>query len=264
MKAHSRHILPGRLLHILLLALLCAPSFIYADEVDDILNIKAKNQAKVKSFSAEYTVITHQPKDKLKNPKAIKMRYKVKIERLPKDKIKDSRNPWKMETEVIEPLQMKMKVEGDQAWFMDQRGNWTELTLTPELQAQFGQMSERSMGADPKEQREKFAIKIVRKNNPIFGTRTLTLEFKPRGKAVFFHRMEEDINNDGLPLETRLYDDNGTQTVKAKVRKHHKEKGVPVVDEMEAVSQTPAGEVESETVNTNITIEVNDTVGGVI
>ena len=257
MKAHSRHILPGRLLHILLLALLCIPSLIRADEVDDILNIKAKNQAKVKSFSAEYTVITHQPKEKLKKPKAIKMRYKMKLERLPKDKIKDSRNPWKMETEVIEPLQMKMKVEGDQAWFMDQRGNWTELTLTPELQAQFGQMSERSMGADPKEQREKLGIKVTRKNNPIFGPRTRTLEFIAKGnkKSVMLRRWEEDINDDGLPLETRIFDDNGNQTVKVKVKKHHKEKGVPVVDEMEATSQTPAGEVQTETTSTGILIE---------
>jgi len=223
-----------------------------ADEVDDVLNLKAKNRDRVQKFSGEFTVITHQPKS-LKNPKALKMRYKVKLERLPKDKVKNPNNPWRMETEVIEPLAMHMKVEGDQAWFMDQRGQWKELQLTPELREQFFGMSERFMGADPAEQKKHFDIKVTRKSNPIFGPRTRTLEFIPKGKARMFHRMEEDVNDDGLPLETRIYDDKWNNTVK--VKKHHKVKGVPVVDEMESSSETPAGEVLAETVSTGILIE---------
>jgi len=248
----------GRVLPVFLVLL---PALLRADEVDDVLNLKAKNRDRVQKFSGEFTVITHQPKS-LKNPKALKMRYKVKLERLPKDKVKNPNNPWRMETEVIEPLAMRMKVEGDQAWFMDQNGNWVELQLTPQLREQFFGMSERFMGADPAEQKKHFDVKITRKNNPIFGPRTRTIEFKSKGKAKMFHRMEEDVNDDGLPLETRIYEDKGKNTVKVKVKKHHKVKGVPVVDEMESSSVTPAGEVTSETVSMGIAIETNEMGGG--
>ena len=42
--------------------------------------------------------------------------------------------------------------------------------------------------------------------------------------------------------------------MKIKVKKHHKVKGVPVVDEMDATSQTPAGEVTSETSCSNLDV----------
>ncbi len=227
----------------------------YTDEVDDILALKAKNHEKVRRYSAEYTVTTHQPKT-LKDPKSLKLRYKMKLEKLARDKAKHSHNPWRMETEVLEPLPMHLKVEGEQAWFKDQNGQWQELTLSPEMREQFMGMSERFMGADPKTQKEKFEIKVVRHNNPIFGPRTRTIEFIPKGKAKMFSRMEEDVNDDGLPLETRLYDDHGKQTVKVRVKRHHKEKGVPVVDEMESVATTPAGEVRTETESSQTSVEV--------
>ena len=239
-----------------LAALIGLSSIASGDEVDDVLALKARNRDKVQNFSAEFTVTTHQPK-RLKNPKALKMRYKVKLEKLPKDKIKTSHNPWLMEAEVLEPLAMHMKVEGDQAWFKDQRGNWTELQLTQEMRDQFFGMSERFMGADPKEQKKHFDIKITRKNNPIFGPRIRTVEYKPRGKSKMFQRMEEDVNDDGLPLETRIYGDSGNKTVTIKVKKHHKVRGIPVVDEMESYSDTPAGIVTSETSCTNIQVGVN-------
>lgn len=222
-----------------------APFPLHADEVDDILKVKTGNREKVKRFSAEFTVTTHQPKS-VKNPKTLKLRYKMKMEKLPKEAGKDSGNPWKMETEVMEPIPMLMKVEGDQAWFQDQNGKWIPLEMTPELKEQFLGMSERHLGGDPEKQRKEFDIKVVRRNNPIFGPKTKTVEYKPKGKAKMFARMEEDVNGDGLPLETRLYDDSGKQTVKIKVKKHHKVKGVPVVDQMESSAETPAGEVVAE------------------
>jgi len=76
-----------------------------------------------------------------------------------------------------------------------------------------------------------------------------------------FARMEEDINDDGLPIETRLFDESGKQTVKVKVKKHHKVSGVLVVDEMESSSETPAGIVASDTACTNIKIFVDGSGG---
>jgi hypothetical protein len=226
-----------------------------ADEVDDILALKAKNANRLQRFSAEFVAKTHQPKS-LKNPETVTMRYRMKMERIPKTELRTSHQPWRIETEVLEPLAMKLKVEGEQAWFQDQNGKWTELTMTPEIREQFMGMAERYKGADPKTQREKFGIKVLRRNNPIFGPRTSTLEFVPKGKAKLYARLEEDVDPSGLALETRIYDDSGKQTVKVRVRKQHKVKGVPVVDEMESEAETPAGVVTSETSCSSANIEV--------
>ena len=226
-----------------------------ADEVDDILAMKAKNANRLRSFSAEFVVKTHQPKS-LKDPKVLTMRYRMKMERIPKAELKTPHQPWRIETEVLEPLAMKMKVEGEQAWFQDQNGKWVELPMTPELREQFLGMSERYRGADPKVQRDKFAMKVLRHNNPIFGPKTRTLSSVPKGRSKLYARMEEDIDSDGLPLETRIYDDSGKQTVRVKVTKHHKVKDVPVVDEMESEAETPAGTIHAETTATNAVLEV--------
>ena len=104
-------------------------------------------------------------------------------------------------------------------------------------------------------QRDNFDVKIIRRNNPIFGPRTKTVEYIPKGKAKMFARMEEDINDDGLPIETRLYDESGKQTVKVKVNKQHKINGVSVVDEMESTGETPAGQVVTETDASNVEVD---------
>jgi hypothetical protein len=126
------------------------------------------------------------------------------------------------------------------------------------LQQQFSGMSEQSLGADPAVQRQKFNIKLLRHNNPIFGPKTRTLEFIPKGQAKLFARMEEDVDDDGLPLATRLFDDAGTQTVQIKVKQHRKVKNFPVVDLMEADSDTPAGHVHTRTACSNVEVETNE------
>jgi hypothetical protein len=128
--------------------------------------------------------------------------------------------------------------------------------MTPELREQFLGMSERYRGADPKVQRDKFAMKVLRHNRPLFGPSTRTVESIPEGKAKLYARLEEDIDSDGLPLETRIYDDSGKQTVKVQVKKHHKVNGVPVVDEMDSEAETPAGTIHAETTATNAVLEV--------
>lgn len=95
----------------------------------------------------------------------------------------------------------------------------------------------------------------MRHNNPIFGPNTRTIEFVPKGRVKLFTRMEEDVNDDGLPLATRLFDDQGRQTVGTAVTKHHQQAGVPVVDAMEAVSETPAGQVISRTTCANVQVQ---------
>jgi hypothetical protein len=165
--------------------------------------------------------------------------------------------PWKTELEMLEPYAMSMRVEGERVWLKKGNG-WAEQEITPHMHEQFTGMSERFLGADPAVQRKQFSIRILRHNKSIFGPRTRTVEFVPRGKARLFARMEEDINDDGLPLETRIYDDSGKQAVCASVKKHHRINGVPVVDAMESVAETPGGRTTNTTVITEIVIDTND------
>lgn len=112
-----------------------------------------------------------------------------------------------------------------------------------------------SMGADAAVQRQKFAIKVLRHDNPIFGPKTRTVEFVPKEKTKTFARMEEDLNDDGLALETRIFDASGGQSTRIKVKKHHKASGIPVVDEMDAETTTPAGTVRSRTQCGSVEVE---------
>ena len=245
----------GYLLAVLAIFSPLLPACAFGDEVDDILKIKENNHNRVKRMSSEYTIETRQPKS-LKDPKTVKMRYRMKLEKLPpQERKKGSNNPWRLQAEVIEPMAMNMKVEGDQAWFLDQHKQWVELQLTAEMREQFAGMSERAMGPDPVKMKQNFSIKVLRHNNPIFGPRTRTVEYIPKGQAKLFARMEEDMNDDGLPLETRIFDDKGKNTVKITVKKHRKIKGIPVVDEMDAESDTPAGIITSTTRNENVEVE---------
>ena len=238
-------------------ALAVAPSLVRADEVDDILGLKVRNRDRVQRFSGEFTAEIDQPRT-LKNPKTLRMRYRVKIEKMPLAARKHAHAMWRMETEVLEPIPMALRVEGEQAWYLDQHGTWIEIPLTAELREQFTDMSERFLGADVAEQRKRFSIKVVRRRNPIFGPKIVTLEYQPRGRTHLFGRMEEDVSSDGLPLETRLYDDTGAETVRVKVKKHHKVKGVPIVDEVESVGRGPAGETTSRTRCEQVSIEVSE------
>jgi hypothetical protein len=250
----------GRLVRLALLTAIVAGSFPnlgIADEVDDILALKAKNANRLKHFSAEYTVRTTQPSS-VKNPKTLTMRYRMKLERIPKDKLKTPHNPWRIETEVLEPLPMKLKVEGEQAWYLDQQGEWVELVMTPEVREQFLGMAERYRGTEPSEQRKRFDIKVLRHNNPIFGPRTRTVEFRPKGSSKLYARMEEDVDGNGLPLETRLYDDAGKQTLVVQVKRHHKDHDIPVLDEVYTEAEGPAGIVRTSIVSSGAAVEIGE------
>ena len=237
--------------------LMLTGSIVSADEVDDVLASKVKGRDKIHRISGEWTVKTTQPTvgGKLKNPKTLKMKYRLAMEKLPPSAVKHVQQPWKIEAEIIEPLPMRLRVEGEQVWFLDQYGIWNEMPLTPEIQEQFSTMGERFMGADPASQKRHYAIKILRKNRPWLGPSTTTVEFVPKGKSLLVGRREEDINTDGLPLETRIFGELGKPSVTIKVTKHRKVKGIPFVDEMESVSETAAGRVESRTEAANVQVE---------
>jgi len=68
--------------------------------------------------------------------------------------------------------------------------------------------------------------------------------------------MEEDVDDDGLVLNTRIFDKKGKKTMDIKVKKHKKIKGIPIPEYMETVGYSPAGEVFSATTCTGIEVEV--------
>lgn len=67
---------------------------------------------------------------------------------------------------------MKMRIESDHVWFMDQHTNRVEPPMTPAIQQPFGDMSERFLGSDPATLRGKLHTKLLRKNNPLLGPST--------------------------------------------------------------------------------------------
>ncbi len=73
-----------------------------------------------------------------------------------------------------------------------------------------------------------------------------------------FERMEEDVNSDGLALATRLYDSAGKKTLEVQVKRHGRYSGVPIAEVMESVSDTPAGEVVSGTILSNLHVECSE------
>ena len=221
-------------------------SWARADEVDDLLARKAHNRDRVQHLRGEFAVETRQPPI-VRTPKITHMRFKMNLTRLSAQETKGHTHPWLLEADILEPHEMHLKVQGEQAWFLDHRGNWTELPMTETVRERFGSMTERFLGQDPAEQRKQFTIKVLRHNNPVFGPRTVTVEFVPHNVTKVFSRMEEDLDDDGLPLATRIFGASGTEVTHINVLKHHRASGVPVVDEMEGVSQTPAGEVHSRT-----------------
>ena len=225
-----------------------------ADEVDDILVLKAKNRDRIKSYSAEYVVETKLPKDKAGNAKTAKMRYRMRMERLPKGKAKGLLNPWKTEIDVLEPYALSMKVEDERVWL--KKGNdWTEQEMTPQMHEQFTGMGERFLGADPAEQRKHFDIRIIRQNNPILGPHTRTVEYVAKGNAFAIPRLQEDVNADGLALAIRVFDRKGGLAARMAVTRHHKVEGIPLIDAMEAVGRSVTGDIVVKTSITNIRLE---------
>jgi hypothetical protein len=228
-----------------------------ADEVDDILAVKAKNRDRIKSFSAEYVVETKLPKDAKGQMRVSRMRYRMRMERLPKNKAKGLLNPWETEIDVLEPYAMSLRIEGERVW-LKKGDDWVEQEMSPQMREQFTGMSERFFGADPAEQRKHFNIKVLRRNSPWFGTQTRTVEYHSKAKVRLFARMQEDLDEEGLSLETRIYDESGQQTVTVKVKRCHQIQGVPVVDEMESVARTPSGEVHSTTTARGHAVELRE------
>lgn len=217
-----------------------------ADEVDDILAKRAHHRDHLQKLSGEYFVDTDQPSN-LKNPKTTHLHYRMTMQRMPKEKVKNPNNPWAMDVEVIEPHAMKLRTEGETAYFLDHKGQWVELTMLPWVAEQFSQMGERFVGADPSEYRKHFSVKVLRHNNPIFGPKTSTIEIVPKGRAKLFERLEEDVDADGLAISSRIYDKAGKQTVRTKVTRHHVVNGFPVVDRMESESESVIGSVTTVT-----------------
>lgn len=247
-------IVMGRSLLVAGLAL-AAPGLACADEVDDLLALRNRNQARVRHFAAEFLVETRQPKT-VSNPKTVRMRYHLNATKAPALERRGKRQPWRVELEVLEPGKSKMRIEGDTMSYLDQSGNWRKLEVAPEVRAQFADLGDKVLGADAAIQREHFAIRVLRHNRPWFGEPTATLEYVPRESKAPFARREEDVNEDGLPVETRIVDEQGRTSASVKITRHTKLNGVPVMEVMEAVTQTPAGEVVSRTSCSRIQVDL--------
>ena len=245
----------GTLLFALSLAGALA-SWVRADEVDDVLRLKARGPERIRRFSAEFQVETSQPST-VGSSKTGTFRYRVTREHLLPSQRRNPRAQWRAEIEVLSPTPARLRVEGDRVWFMDPHGQWIEIPFTPEVRDRFLGMGGLDLGSsDPAASRRLFDVKVTRRNNPIFGPRTRTLTYIPKGQAKLFSWMEEDIDDDGMAVATRMFGPDGRQAVELKVKQHHKHNGVSIMEEMEAASETELGHVLSRTTCSGIQVDV--------
>ena len=67
--------------------------------------------------------------------------------------------------------------------------------------------------------------------------------------------MEEDVDDDGLVRNTRIFDKKGKKTMEIKVKKHKKIKGIPIPEYIESGDYSPVGEVFSATTCSDLVVE---------
>ncbi len=225
-----------------------------ADEVDDLLALKARNRDRVKHFAAEFTVETDQLRS-VPGAKTVHVRYQLNLRRLPPGQVKHPGLPWFAEINILEPGRSSIRIEGDAIEIQGPSGNWQAVALSPDQRRQMTSLVEPFTGMTPSEHRRNFTMTILRRNNPIFGPKTVTLESIPNGRERFFSKMEEDTRADGLVLATRFFNERGQETSRLRVTRSRTVNGIPVMEGMEAVSVTPAGDVVSRTTCTNVLVE---------
>jgi hypothetical protein len=231
------------------------PSVPSADEVDDILALKTRNRDRVVRFSADYSVhVTSSRATSVKSPNQ-PMKYLLTRERASAGNRSGKESVWRTEISITAPTQSRMRVEGTRVWTMDSRGQWIEQKLPPEIARKLSEMGEQFLGSDPAEQRKHFEIKILRKNGRLWGPKTTTVEFRPKGIEKLFERMQEDVAENGLPLATRLYDRTGREIANITVGRHRVVAGIPVVEVMDTVISSEAGEIVTRTECSNIVCE---------
>lgn len=218
------------------------PSAPPPDRANEILDRRAANRDRVEKFSFNVLQGINRPKGGQK-PARVTLRFAMRLER--DHGAPSSASPWRIEVDFLQPVPSSIKLERGRMWSLDRNGKWVEAKAPPPLFEHFARIAESFLGVGVAARREQFAARALRENKPASGPETTTLEFVPRGAAVGFHRMEEDVNADGIPLETRLFDGAGREIATTKVDTHRKIAGVPVVTDARTVKQTPAGQIVS-------------------
>jgi hypothetical protein len=239
----------------LALAVLPLAGTAVADEIDDLLNLRANARGKLSRLSATYLLETRQP-DTFKNPKVIRQKYRMRLEKLPANKAPNPKMPWKMDLEFLEPSQVRMRVEGDRVFHMTDTGDWREIEVGSKQREQIAGLADGLMAEGAKGYRAINDVKIVRRNRPLLDPRTTTIESVPKGKVRLWPRLEEDIDDSGFTRGTRIYDGSGKIAVEIKVKKHRKIKGVSLPEETETVADTPAGRLITRTRCSEISVTV--------
>ena len=228
-----------------------------ADEIDDILALKAHNRNRLRHFAAEFSVETHQP-ESVPNAKTVRMRYRMALDRISPKVGTSPLASWRMEMTILEPAGLSIRVEGERVWTQGPDGGWKEVSLPATTLDILRKTTVGFVGQDPADQRRQLAMRIAGRRRSFWGPNTVTLESVPTSRQRLFERMEEDIGDDGLGLvlATRLYEGAGQVTINTRVTRHRRVNGLSVAEEMEAVTQTPLGNVVSRTTCSNIQVDV--------
>ncbi len=226
-----------------------------ADEVDDLLAKKARHFAKVKKFSADFLVETRYP-EAPSSAEPTRIRYRSRMTRVHDGATHGKGSPWTTEIELFEPQSSAIRMEGETFSRRNAKGEWEPIQIPAAQRQQIEAMAGQFTGSDPGEQRKHSQIRILRRNNPIFGPKTVTLETVPHGANRLFARLEEDVRpDDGFALATRIFGQDGKPAVTIRVTKHRSLNGISLMEMMEATTESARGPIVTRTSCTGIVCE---------
>ncbi len=224
-----------------------------ADEVEDILVLKARYAASVGhlSFEAETEVLNAGAQASVP---ARKVRYHINLTRWSASIQGQQRFPWSVEVEMFEPTRYRMLLIGTSVSIVDSSGVTRPVTFTETQQKRIEEMVRLFIGNGGWD-RDRIAVKVLRRNRPWLKPHTTTLEYIPLTRTPQFSRMEEDIDGDGLGLRTRLYDPDGRKKLETVVTRKRLVNGMPFAEVTETTINTSTGDILHRSTLHNIVLE---------
>jgi len=236
---------------LLTVGIACVCGISRADEVDDVLSARFKNADRVRRFSADYVVETSRTVSaRAKSPN--QMHYKINLARTSHAGL----NQWRVTLEIMEPGNIAIRVEGDRTWIRNSKGEWIERYISSAYQKQLSAAIAPLLGSSLSDHRKNFEMRITKRNNPVFGPRIRTIEYVSRASNSLFGRMEEDVDDTGFALTTRLYGKDGAMHTCTSIKRHHVINGFPVIDEMVSSTETAVGRINTKTTCSNQSVDI--------
>jgi len=237
----------------LLVLVLSLPVPGLADEIDDLLGKRENGMKGVKRMKTEMTVTVERSGSGDLPASGRSMRYGMEVRRR-SGAGGDSATPFDMTFEMLEPVQLKFKMEDGELYWMMSDGKWHKRTMSDDTRKFLDGLPDWH-SRDTKGYRRNFEIRRLKERDNFWGTRK-GLEYIPRGKTKMYSRRVDEVDVDtGQTLLSEHYDDTGKVKWRLKVNKLGKHNGVALPEETETESFTPQGVVKQRMKMNKVEIE---------